>query len=45
MQISNSKGVSYVGIMEKKMKKMGEDMTILRSRDANIRDHLQNENK
>lgn len=45
MQISKSKWVEDVGIMEEKMKKMGEEMVDLRFKEENLRYHLQKENK
>lgn len=41
----NQKWVEYVGIMEEKMKNMGEEMANLNFKEENTRDFLHKENK
>lgn len=45
MQIAKSKGVEDVGLVEERMKKMGEEMVDLRLREATMREQLQMKNK
>jgi len=44
MQISNSKGVEDIGHMEEKLKEMSKELSILRDREAIMKDQLEAEN-